>query len=110
MYMSNNANDKSPLNTVYLGIGTNLGDKKKNIEVAFDNIEEQIGDIVSISALFISKSFGYKSDNLFVNCAVIVTTTLSPRKLLEKAQMIEKEMGRIDKTDSIGNCCRLYSS
>ena len=105
--MNGNIRDKSPINTVYLGLGTNLGDKKKNIEEAFDKIEEQIGNIVSISALFISKPQGYESDNLFVNCVVKISTGLSPRDILEETQLIEREMGRNDKSDLIGYADRI---
>lgn len=98
--MNENAKRKGPLNSVYLGLGTNLGDKKKNIEDAFSKIEEQIGKIVSISALFISQPQGFESINLFVNCAIKVKTTLSPQDLLYETQLIEKEMGRIDKSKS----------
>ena len=105
--MNENVSERSTINTVYVGIGTNLGDKKKNIEEALDKIEEQIGDIVSMSALFISKPQGYESDNLFVNCAVKIKTKLSPQNLLDETQLIEKEMGRIDKSDLNGYADRI---
>ncbi len=105
--MNENVSERSTINTVYVGIGTNLGDKKKNIEEALDKIEEQIGDIVSMSALFISKPQGYESDNLFVNCAVKIKTKLSPQDLLHETQLIEKEMGRIDKSDLNGYADRI---
>ena len=75
--------------TVYLGLGTNLGDKKKNIEVALRKIEKQIGEIISLSAFYVSEPFGFDSDNLFLNCAVEIKTTLSPYKLLANTQLIE---------------------
>ncbi len=96
-YASNNR----PLNSVFLGLGTNLGDKKKNIELAFDKIEEQIGNITSISALYLSKPQGFNSENVFVNCAIHLQTTLSPIKLLSETQLIEKEMGRKDKSNTL---------
>lgn len=105
--MNENVSERSTINTVYVGIGTNLGDKKKNIEEALDKIEEQIGDIVSMSALFISKPQGYESDNLFVNCVVKIKTKLSPQNLLDETQLIEKEMGRIDKSDLNGYADRI---
>lgn len=88
--------------TVYLGLGTNLGDKKKNIEVALRKIEKQIGEIISLSAFYVSEPFGFDSDNLFLNCAVKIKTTLSPYKLLTITQLIESEMGRLTKSDLNG--------
>ena len=107
MHQNNNAKDKGSINTVYLGLGTNLGDKQKNIEVAFEKIEEQIGDITSISALYLSKPYGFDSDNLFVNCAISIRTFLTPQELLNETQRIEKEMGRIDKSGSNGYADRI---
>lgn len=100
--MINNAKVNKSLNSVFLGLGTNLGDKKKNIEVAYENIEEQIGNIVSLSALYLSKPQGFDSDNLFVNCAIKVKTVLTPLELLFVTQRIEREMGRTYKSDLNG--------
>ena len=105
--MNENVSDRGSINTVFLGLGTNLGDKKKNIEEVLDKIEEQIGDIVSMSALFISKPHGYESENLFVNCAVKIKTNLSPQGLLKETQLIEKQMGRIEKSDINGYADRI---
>ena len=100
-------NDNKPLNSVFLGVGTNLGDKKKNIEVAFENIEEQIGRIVSLSALYLSKPQGFESQNLFANCAINVQTSLTPEEVLSETQSIEEKMGRRDKSDVNGYSDRI---
>ena len=93
--------------SVFLGLGSNLGDKKGNIEIALKNIEKQIGEIISISAFYGSEPLGFESDNLFLNCAVEINTTLSPAKLLSKTQSIEKEMGRLKKSDTNGYSDRI---
>lgn len=105
--MINYASNNIPLNSVFLGIGTNLGDKKKNIELAFDKIEEQIGNITSISALYLSKPQGFDSENLFVNCAIHIQTPLKPTEVLSETQSIEKDMGRKDKSEDIGYADRI---
>ena len=105
--MMNYANDNRPLNSVFLGLGTNLGDKKKNIEESLKKIEKQIGNIVSLSALFLSKPQGFESKNIFVNCAIHIETPLTPHELLFETQSIEKEMGRIDKSDAEGYADRI---
>lgn len=78
----------------YLSLGTNLGDKRKNIAEAIKNIGELVGDVVRQSALYETEPWGFRSDNCFVNAAVCVDTQLSPRRLLEVTQRIEMEMGR----------------
>ncbi len=80
-------------------MGTNLGDKRKNIAVAIKNIGELVGDVVRQSALYETEPWGFRSDNRFVNAAVCVDTQLSPRRLLEVTQRIEREMGRTLKSD-----------
>ena len=84
---------------VYLSLGTNLGDKRKNIAEAIKNIGELVGDVVRQSALYETEPWGFSSDNRFVNAAVCVDTQLSPRRLLEVTQRIEREMGRTLKSD-----------
>lgn len=83
----------------YLSLGTNLGDKRKNIAEVIKNIGELVGDVVRQSALYETEPWGFRSDNRFVNAAVCVDTQLSPRRLLEVTQRIEREMGRTLKSD-----------
>ncbi len=80
-------------------MGTNLGDKRKNIAEAIKNIGELVGDVVRQSALYETEPWGFRSDNRFVNAAVCVDTQLSPRRLLEVTQRIERKMGRTLKSD-----------
>lgn len=80
--------------TVYLGLGSNLGDKAANITLAVQHIEEQIGHVVRQSALYISEPWGFDSENEFVNAVVKCETILSPHQLLRTTQRIERQMGR----------------
>lgn len=82
----------------YLGLGTNLGDKNKNIAEAIKRIEELVGEVVRQSALYATKPWGFASDNDFLNAAVCVETCLTPRQLLYATQRIEQEMGRTVKS------------
>ena len=79
---------------MYLGLGSNLGDKEENIRKAVTLINEQIGTVVRQSALFYSEPWGFESDNQFVNAAILVTTTLTPRQLLRATQRIERLLGK----------------
>lgn len=84
--------------TLYLGLGSNLGDKQQNIAMAVEKIEELIGHVECQSALHITEPWGFQSDNMFVNAAVKCVTILSPHEVLEKTKDIERQMGRITKS------------
>lgn len=79
---------------VYLSLGTNLGNRKRNIREAIEKIEEQIGKVERQSALYETKPWGFSSPNDFINACVLVHTEIAPRQLLEATQRIEQEMGR----------------
>ena len=83
---------------VYLGLGTNLGDKELNLRVALQKIEERIGKIISLSAFYATAPWGFQSENNFLNAAVGVETVLSPFGILESTQRIEQEIGRLHKS------------
>lgn len=86
------------MTSVYLSLGTNLGDKEQNIAEAINKIGELIGDVVRQSALYATKPWGFESGNDFINVAVCVDTELSPRQLLAMTQQIERSMGRTEKS------------
>ena len=79
---------------VYLSLGTNLGNRKRNIREAIDKIGEQIGVVERQSALYETKPWRYSSPNDFINSCVMVLTAMAPRQVLEATQRIELEMGR----------------
>ena len=83
---------------VYLSLGTNLGNRKRNIREAIDKIGEQIGVVKRQSALYETNPWGYSSPNDFINSCVMVLTAMAPRQVLEATQRIEQEMGRILKS------------
>lgn len=83
---------------IYLGLGTNLGDKELNLRVAVQKIEERIGKVISLSAFYATAPWGFSSDNAFLNAAVCIETTLSPLEVLFESQSIEREMGRTHKS------------
>ena len=82
------------MHQVYLSLGTNLGNRKRNIREAIEKIEELVGAVLRQSALYETKPWGFSSPNDFINACVLVETCLAPRQLLETLQGIEKEMGR----------------
>lgn len=82
---------------VYLSLGSNMGDRRRLMDQAVENIEKQVGHIVCQSAFYETEPWGFSSPNKFLNAAVCVETPLCPRCLLEATQRIEREMGRGDK-------------
>ena len=86
--------------TVYLGLGTNLGDKEANLNDAVSEIEDMIGEVVSMSSFYESEPWGFISSNTFLNAAVEVETDFSPMDLLSAIQDIERYLGREHKSEN----------
>lgn len=83
---------------VYLGLGSNLGDRRQNIEQAIVLIGERVGTVVRQSSLIETEPWGFESDNRFLNGVVCCMTQLSPRQVLRATQQIERILGRRHKT------------
>jgi 2-amino-4-hydroxy-6-hydroxymethyldihydropteridine diphosphokinase len=83
------------MNRVFLGLGTNLGDREQNLQVALEKIGENIGAVAASSSLYETEPWGFASENKFLNMAVEVRTNLKPSGLLGRILMIESQMGRI---------------
>jgi len=86
------------LHRVFLGLGSNLGDKEANIRNAISLISERVGLVVRQSSLISTEPWGFESDHRFVNAAVLCETTLTPRQVLRATQKIERELGRTHKS------------
>ena len=84
--------------SVYLGLGSNLGQKEENIRKAIELIGLRVGLVARQSSLISTEPWGFESDNQFVNAAVLCHTELSPREVLRATQKIEREMGRSNKS------------
>ena len=84
---------------VYLGLGTNIGNKRKNMVTAAALLAERAGDVLSLSSFYETESWGFASENTFLNAALELETDCSPMELLRLTQQIEREMGRTQKSD-----------
>lgn len=82
------------MHTVYLSLGTNLGDKARNIRQAIDLLGERVGEVLRESSFIETEPWGFESENTFLNAAVCVSTGMSPHDLLHETQAIERELGR----------------
>ena len=83
---------------VFLGLGTNLGDKETNMLNALEEIKRRIGEITSLSSFYASEPVGFESENLFLNAVCCVQTQLSPYEVLSATQDIERNLGRTQKS------------
>ena len=81
---------------VFLGLGTNLGDKRNNLLTAVNHIEEKIGKVTSLSSFYETEPWRMESENWFVNAVIQISTTLSPETLLDECQRIERQLGRMN--------------
>lgn len=85
---------------VYLGLGTNLGDKERNLNDAIISLSLHIGAVVCQSTFYVSEPWGFESENQFLNAVVLLETNLPPFDLLAKTQEMERNMGRVAKSTS----------
>lgn len=83
----------------YLSLGSNIGDCIKNIETAIELLNSANTKVIQLSSFYKSEAWGFESKNSFINCCVSITTTLSPMELLVQTQIIEKEIGRTEKSN-----------
>ncbi len=83
---------------VFLGLGTNLGDKKQNLIQAIEELSLVLGNNINVSSFIESEPWGFSSQNRFMNCVVEYSTTMQPEELLRTTEKIEHKLGRISKS------------
>lgn len=88
---------------VYLGLGSNLGNKEQIIKKAIDRIGNRVGPVVAVSSFYKTEPWGYQSVHTFCNAAMAVDTDLSPEEVLLTVQSIERELGSKDHRKSDGS-------
>lgn len=82
--------------TAYLGIGSNLGDREKNINDALEYLSQTKGiKVTKVSSLYETEPVGGPAQGKFLNGAIRIETELSARELLMNLQSIEKRLGRV---------------
>lgn len=84
--------------TLYLSLGTNLGDRRKNLSSAMELIATQVGTVVATSDMIETEPWGFESGNAFLNMVAKVETELKPLEALHTTQQIERLMGRTRKS------------
>ncbi len=80
---------------VYLGIGSNIGDRECNLNEAQTMIKKHVGSVIKSSSIYETEPWGFHSKDLFLNIVLEVDTDLKPSGLLGRLLMIEAGMGRL---------------
>ena len=86
------------IHQVFLGLGSNLGDREENIQKAISLIGERVGMVLRQSSLIETEPWGFESENKFLNGVILCETQLTPRQLLKVTQKIERDLGRKKKS------------
>lgn len=89
---------------VFLSLGSNLGDRKKNIQSALKRLGSSGVKAVSVSSFYETEPVGGREQPAYINIVCVVETTLSPFELLDLCLKIEKISGRTSKSDSAPRC------
>lgn len=84
---------------VFLGLGSNMGDRAAHLRNAADLISKNIGKIAKKSHVYETQPWGKTDQDRFLNQVVMANTTLDPRELLEKITKLERELGRERRRD-----------
>lgn len=81
--------------SVFLGLGSNLGDREENLGRAAHLLEEKGFEIRARSSYYLTEPVGGPVQGWYLNAALGGETTLSPEGLLEAALDVEKTLGRV---------------
>ena len=79
---------------VYLGLGSNMGDRRYNLDRALECMSPQV-EVEQISSIYETEPVGYKEQSFFLNAGCRVSTELSPEQLLSLAKKTEAKLGRV---------------
>lgn len=82
------------MSRLYLGLGSNLGNREALINQAIDLIGKRVGKVVRISSFVETEPWGFKSEHRFINAVCLVETEMQPLDCLHETQRIEQQLGR----------------
>lgn len=80
--------------TVYLSLGSNLGDRAEYIDAALNLLEDERLEVLRRSSLYETEPQDHTDQPWFLNMVAEVRTTLSPERLLERVHAVEARLGR----------------
>ena len=88
------------MHQVYLGLGSNIGDRRQCIADAIRLVSERVGAVLRQSTLIETEPWGFQSKHKFLNGVILCETDRSPREVLALTQQIERDLGRKKKSHS----------
>ena len=93
------------VNSVYLAFGSNLGDRKNNLNKALNLLKKENIVIKKKSNLYRSKSWPNENFPEFINFVIFVETKLNLKKLFSKIKNVESQVGRIKSKRNFPRVC-----
>lgn len=85
------------MSTIFLSLGGNIGDVRKQLEMARAYISQRIGEIEKESKIYKTEAWGNREQPSFYNQCIKVETAQSPSDVLNACQQIEQDLGRVRK-------------
>ncbi len=82
--------------TVYIGIGSNLGDREENCGKAVALLIESGVKVIKRSSLYETEPWGFKEQPMFINMVLEIETQIEPEELLKVLKQIEIKLGRVE--------------
>ena len=79
---------------VYLGFGSNIGDREAQIRRAIELLDSEELRPVRVSSFYETEPIGFTKQRWFLNCVAEFSTQLFPRQLLHRIQRVELQLGR----------------
>jgi 2-amino-4-hydroxy-6-hydroxymethyldihydropteridine diphosphokinase len=80
---------------VYLALGSNIGDRIRNLNDAVDQLAKTEGiEVINVSKIYETEPVGYLKQDKFLNMVILIGTDRKPLELLVELQKIEKELKR----------------
>ncbi len=79
---------------LYLGLGSNLGNREWNLTEAIRLIDERVGEVIRQSSFIETEPWGFQSENSFMNAVILCQTEKTPREVLTLTQQIERDLGK----------------
>lgn len=86
------------MHKLYIGLGSNLGNREELLHRAIEFINERIGSVLRTSSFIETEPWGFQSENTFLNAVCLAETTLTPLQCLKETQKIERFLGRKHKS------------
>lgn len=83
------------MNKIFILLGTNLGDRLRQLLRAKQAIEKQVGEILMASSIYETAAWGVEDQPAFLNQVILIKSGLSPIDCLNRTQQIELDLGRV---------------